>query len=103
MLKKIFLIDAARKAISRGADVNYRLRYDRITPLTAALMSNRPYLRKELVQFILDAGANIETLSYELIDRVSRYSNDYSDYTIDVVKQAINSLFPLQELDDYSV
>ena len=95
-------IDAAKKAIARGADVNYRLRYDRITPLTAALMSNRPYLRKELVQFILDAGANIETVSYELIDCVSRYSNDYSDHTIDVVERAINSLFPLQKLDDYS-
>ncbi len=96
-------IDAAKKAIIRGADVNYRLRYDHITPLTAALMSNRPYLRKEIVQFILDAGANIETVSYELIDRVSRYSNDYSDYTVDVVSQAIDSLFPLPKPDNYSV
>jgi len=58
-------IDAAKKAIARGADINYRLRYDGVTPLTAALMSKPPYLRKELVQFILDEGANIETISYE--------------------------------------
>ena len=96
-------IDAAKSAIARRADVNYRLRHDGITPITAALMSNRPYLRKELVQFILDAGASIETVSYELIDRVNRYSSDYSDYTIDVINQAANRLFPLQSSDNYSV
>ena len=96
-------IDAAKEAIARGADINYRLRHDGITPITAALMSERPYLRKELVQFILDAGASIETVSYELIDTVSRYSSDYSDYTIHTIGRAVNRLFPSQKSDNHSV
>ena len=90
-------IIAAQEAILKGANVNYQLRHDGFTPLTAALMSKRPYARKELVQFILNAGADIGTVSYDLIDRVSRYPTDYSQDVINVINRAIDKLFPWQK------
>lgn len=90
-------IEAAREAIERGADVNYRLRYDRLTPLTAALTSLTYYrYRKEMVDFLLNHGAKIETINYDLIDSVSQNPTQYPDFVVDLVKKAINELFPLK-------
>lgn len=93
-------INAAQEAIARGANVNYRLRHDNITPLTAALKSVSGYhWKKKLVQFLLDAGADIRTVSYELIDYVSRYPTQYPDYVVDVINQAVDKLFPHPEIN----
>ena len=75
----------------------------RITPLTATLTSKRPYLRQELAYLILDAGANIGTVSYELMDYVSRDPSNYSEFVVNVVNQSIDYLFPLQKPDNRSV
>ena len=81
--------------IERGADVNYQLRHDKLTPLTAALTSLTTYIhRKEVVEFILNHGPDVKTINYELIERVSQNPYYYYDFVVELVDKAINQLFP---------
>ncbi len=86
------------RAIERGADVNYRLRHDGITPLTVALRYYH-YMTTDLrghnlIQILLENSADVKTISYQLIESVTHNPLQYSDYVLRLVEQAIDELFP---------
>lgn len=84
------------QAIERGADVNYRLRHDGITPLTAALCYclTIALCRHNLIQLLLENGADIKTINYQLIESVTHNPSQYPDCVVRLVEQAIDELFP---------
>lgn len=84
------------QAIERGADVNYRLRHHGLTPLTAALCYCLTVgLRKHnLIQLLLENGADVKTISYKLIESVTHNPSEYAECVVRLVEQAIDELFP---------
>ncbi|MEH2374548.1 ankyrin repeat domain-containing protein [Nostoc sp.] len=79
-----------QQAIERGADVNY-LNHDGLTPLTLAL-SRGQY--STLTQFLLEKGADVKTISYQLLENVTQNPSLYPEPVFRLVQQAIDELFP---------
>ncbi|MEH1907024.1 ankyrin repeat domain-containing protein [Nostoc sp.] len=86
-----------QQAIERGADVNH-LSHDGFTPLTLAL-SRSSYSRltrsySPLTQFLLEKGADIKTISYQFLEKVTQNPSLYPQPVFRLVEQAIDELFP---------
>lgn len=79
-----------QQAIERGADVNY-LNHDGLTPLTLALSRGQYSI---LTQFLLEKGADVKTISYQFLEKVTQKPSKYPEVVFRLVEQAIDELFP---------
>ena len=89
-------VAAVYQAIERGADVNYQLCHHGLTPLSAALCYclTIGLCRHNLIQFLLENGADVKTISYQLIESVTYNPLQHPECVVRLVEQAIDELFP---------
>lgn len=49
---------------------------------------------RNLIQLLLENGADVKTISYEFIESVTHNLSQYSECVVRLVEQAIDELFP---------